>query len=465
MSYLTKEDLNSFVGKKMYVVCANEDVLRKQDCACWIAEDEDAAQQFFSSTNGSRTANSIIHTQIIDIDDISAFSLLFDKNYLGFNIIGHGFVYWWQLVERKPDTVAKLSRMLKTSRTLLVSIDANGEYVTERFGTSHIVRSFYLSQKLAEQHGTPVAVDLSEILDEKQKPTDVSLLTLNGTPIYGCDLYDAVCRSRSTDDAGLLTKERLGQLAKHIKARYNVPKWDITVEPVEKDDIFISKIGGYPYWPVGMEYPVDANGRPLFLLAQIVMGSQTEMLQFFIADDGIYGCNFENLTDSSNFRVVYHERIDNSVTLESVRKRNIPSSDDAEEESLPVSEVGKITLKKGADHLSASSSRYTGIVCAEASLLFGIKIPKQACKQIEESLEDELSTEGSKLYGLPFFLRDDPRDDKGNYNGKNYGILLLQLDSSECFNLMFGDFGVCNFFINKDDLEKRDFSDVLYYWD
>ena len=44
-------------------------------------------------------------------------------------------------------------------------------------------------------------------------------------------------------------------------------------------------------------------------------------------------------------------------------------------------------------------------------------------------------------------------------------LLLLQLDSDELMDLMWGDMGVGHFFIRASDLERRDFSKVLYDWD
>ena len=71
---------------------------------------------------------------------------------------------------------------------------------------------------------------------------------------------------------------------------------------------------------------------------------------------------------------------------------------------------------------------------------------------------DNYSGEGNKMLGYPFFTQEDPR-------GKDspYDILLLQIDTSEF--VIWGDGGVCNFFIKKEKLKKADFSDILYNWD
>ena len=59
--------------------------------------------------------------------------------------------------------------------------------------------------------------------------------------------------------------------------------------------------------------------------------------------------------------------------------------------------------------------------------------------------------------GYPFFTQSDPRSaDDGE-------ILLFQLNSVK--DIMWGDAGVANFFIDREALKNRDFSHVMYNWD
>lgn len=62
------------------------------------------------------------------------------------------------------------------------------------------------------------------------------------------------------------------------------------------------------------------------------------------------------------------------------------------------------------------------------------------------------------LRGTPFFTQYDPReaDDLDN-------ILLFQLDSDE--NIVWGDCGIGQFFIRRDDLKNRRFEHAWFYWD
>ncbi|WP_368142037.1 DUF1963 domain-containing protein, partial [Collinsella aerofaciens] len=64
--------------------------------------------------------------------------------------------------------------------------------------------------------------------------------------------------------------------------------------------------------------------------------------------------------------------------------------------------------------------------------------------------------------GYPIFTQSDPHDDRDPLWNKATD-LLLQIDSTN--DVSFGDSGVANFFISPSDLERLDFSRVLYTWD
>src|SRR5512145_759243 len=64
-----------------------------------------------------------------------------------------------------------------------------------------------------------------------------------------------------------------------------------------------SRFGGCPYFPKGLEYPVDSKGQAMFLLAQINFGETPKLesfpekgiLQFYISGESdVYGACFES---------------------------------------------------------------------------------------------------------------------------------------------------------------------------
>ena len=71
-----------------------------------------------------------------------------------------------------------------------------------------------------------------------------------------------------------------------------------------------------------------------------------------------------------------------------------------------------------------------------------------------------------RMDGFPFFTQSDPRTETLEY--ESFDTLLFQLDSDSRDRkdlVLWGDCGVGNFFINREDLKRRDFSKVLYNWD
>ena len=80
---------------------------------------------------------------------------------------------------------------------------------------------------------------------------------------------------------------------------------------------------------------------------------------------------------------------------------------------------------------------------------------------LEDAFYETLTGDGHKIGGYPFFTQDDPRA-YGDYQQST--VLLLQIDSVGD-HIMWGDCGVGNFFITEEELQKKDFSKVLYNWD
>ena len=76
---------------------------------------------------------------------------------------------------------------------------------------------------------------------------------------------------------------------------------------------------------------------------------------------------------------------------------------------------------------------------------------------IPNELNDLFTLIPCQIGGYPFFTQYDPRQEDNNE------VLLFQLDSQD--HILWGDSGVGNFFISKEDLKNKDFSHVRYNWD
>ncbi|MES1027281.1 YwqG family protein [Bacillus velezensis] len=84
-------------------------------------------------------------------------------------------------------------------------------------------------------------------------------------------------------------------------------------------------------------------------------------------------------------------------------------------------------------------------------------------EQFDDEVYDEYTANAfsHKIGGYASFTQEDPR----SYSHQNHTILLLQIDSDDDIDSMWGDVGIANFFIRPEDLKKKDFSNVLYNWD
>ncbi|KMY55595.1 cytoplasmic protein [Bacillus sp. FJAT-27231] len=242
-----------------------------------------------------------------------------------------------------------------------------------------------------------------------------------------------------------------------------------TVEPVVKitgtcarTGLLDSKFGGQPYLPKGMEHPKDEHGDYLSLLAQINFAEvppiapfpEKGILQFYIAgEDDLLGMDFEDGTNQENFRILYHpdvtEEPSELVTDFSYMK---PS----EEGFFPVEHEIKLSFELGEEPISEGDYRME-------QLSFDLYGEASDGTELGEIYAEALGATGSKIGGYPFFTQEDPRSYREKY--QNHQVLLLQVDTDTDLDIMWGDSGVGNFFITKEDLKNRNFANVLYNWD
>ncbi len=241
-----------------------------------------------------------------------------------------------------------------------------------------------------------------------------------------------------------------------------------------KAGIFDSKFGGYPYWNSALDYPENFLGEKLLLLAQINFDKKEfqddmlpskGMLQFYIADDDLSGLEFDDQTIQNGFRIIYHENIDYGITEEDIKNMGVPAGTDGEHEYFPILSESGISFKKGEEGICSEIEGFKEafneayVECTGKELPQGTDFWDLEKNEASEYLYEKLSGFGHKLLGYPAFTQSDPRDDT-----EEYDTLLLQIDSENNISI-WGDWGICNFFINGEKLKNLDFSDVMYNWD
>ena len=285
-----------------------------------------------------------------------------------------------------------------------------------------------------------------------------------------------------TEQARLVVERMQGECVK--------PHLPFTLEAGEPG-LAESKVGGTPYLPHDMPWPLDRRGNGLALLAQVNCAALRDLpdfphagiLQFFISGAGnLYGMDFNDQTDPDGFRVLYHEAIDPSVTAEEVQaKRPL----EPEKMDLPLMGDAPCRICFGAveeQGITGVDFAFDGAFVRTWNEAFPgepIQGMWDVMEELDEDVVEELlnphnaeSYEGPdlpwhQLGGYPYFTQTDPREETDRYG--DLDTVLFQLDSDSRPKgrdfVLWGDCGIGNFFINHMALRQRDFSGVAYNWD
>ena len=261
-----------------------------------------------------------------------------------------------------------------------------------------------------------------------------------------------------------------------VKRRTETPCWKLTLQPEGPCGLLDSKVGGLPYWDPALPYPTDSQGNKMTLLAQLnfaQLGTEDPlpragMLQFFIGQDDGFGIDFDQPDRQKNFRVVYHPEPDPALTLEQIQALKLPTHVEADL-CTPVIREAAFIAEKTVGYMGPGDCRFEALFREAVRAVTGEDIGGKNEYQYFDKADrdyfyDQLSAAGHRLLGYPFFTQYDPREPEGPYD-----TLLFQLDSDMAEDrkdlVLWGDCGVGNFFINREDLLRRDFSRILYNWD
>lgn len=261
-----------------------------------------------------------------------------------------------------------------------------------------------------------------------------------------------------------------------VKRRTAACCWKLTLQPEGPCGLLDSKVGGMPYWDPALPYPTDSQGNKMTLLAQLnfaQLGTEAPlpragMLQFFIGQDDVFGIDFDQPDRQKNFRVVYHPEPDPALTLEQIQALELPTHVEADL-CTPVIREAAFTAEKTVGYMGPGDCRFEALFREAVRAVTGEDIGGKNEYQYFDKADrdyfyDQLSAAGHRLLGYPFFTQYDPREPEGPYD-----TLLFQLDSDMAEDrkdlVLWGDCGVGNFFINREDLLCREFSRILYNWD
>ncbi len=220
-----------------------------------------------------------------------------------------------------------------------------------------------------------------------------------------------------------------------------------------------SKIGGNPYLPLGVDFPKNNEGKPLYFLAQINFAETPRLedfpekgiLQFYINDGDLFGLNLEEPDLQDGFWVLFFEEVEADEARLQTDFSWLPDYED-----LPV-EPGisfPLNFEEKREAVPLSDHRVVDYLGSSFFAQFG-----ERQWEVMEAYGEAVNAGGHKIGGYAFFTQHDPRYELGDME------LLFQLDTDEKIHCLWGDMGVANFFIGKEDLMRRDFSKVVFNWD
>ena len=278
----------------------------------------------------------------------------------------------------------------------------------------------------------------------------------------------------------MITKEMIKKVIEKVSEESKKECINIKTHIDENLTIFDSKFGGIPYLPKDFEVPCDSssNHEQLALLAQINCAELPEnnlypkvgILQFWIGRDDLMGLE-------DDYKVVYFENIDNTITREEVLTKYTPLDPEDYDQYSPFNpsnaEFG-LTFEKGVSSITTEDYRFEDIVINAIHELYpDEEVSNLYCDLDDEVYEyfyDSLRGLSHAIGGYPNFTQCDPR----SYNSEEgeqppYDIMLLQVETDwskgRDVEIMWGDSGVGNFFISEENLKNLNFDDVLYNWD
>lgn len=275
----------------------------------------------------------------------------------------------------------------------------------------------------------------------------------------------------------MITLEDINIVIEEIKKNNSRECINIIIEENNSLNLTDSKFGGLPYISTDADTPKDSNDNQLALLAQINCSDLPEndlypkegLLQFWISRNNEFG-----LGNKKDYCVKYIKNIEDNITKKSILNKYKLLDEENSEEYSPFSKKNTsfaLKFEKGISTITSTDFLFEDIALKTIHELFPDENIEDLYDDLERDVFDTLfkafSGVDHAIGAYPTFTQWDPRNPEEK---DAYGITLLQVEShwdndSNSSEIMWGDSGVANFFINKEKLEHLNFEDVLFNWD
>ena len=275
----------------------------------------------------------------------------------------------------------------------------------------------------------------------------------------------------------MITLEDINIVIEEIKKNNSRECINIIIEENNSLNLTDSKFGGLPYISTDADTPKDSNDNQLALLAQINCSDLPEndlypkegLLQFWISRNNEFG-----LGNKKDYCVKYIKNIEDNITKESILTKYKLLDEENREEYSPFNKKNTsfvLKFEKGISTITSTDFLFEDIALKTIHELFPDENIEDLYDDLERDVFDTLfkafSGVDHAIGAYPTFTQWDPRNPEEK---DAYGITLLQVESHwnntpNNNEIMWGDSGVANFFINKEKLEHLNFEDVLFNWD
>ena len=222
--------------------------------------------------------------------------------------------------------------------------------------------------------------------------------------------------------------------------------------------IFDDKVGGNPYLPKRVAYPIGkTSGNPLPLLFQLNLNHKK--LPGY-PTKGILEVFMDNYQDYSptDYAIKYFKTIDEKNYQKEFPKFNIDANN-----PLYFEKGYKIKLIKTFDYMYPLDYRFNALLLSIVNKVYGLKL-----KELDDFEEDEVMEEyiHSNIKGIectfggyPEFTQGDPRES----DSKRGDECLLKMQSIG--DEYFGDLGIVSVLIDKKLIKSKQFEKGVLDWD
>lgn len=218
----------------------------------------------------------------------------------------------------------------------------------------------------------------------------------------------------------------------------------------ETPELTDNKLGGYPYLPVGEEYPLDSDGNPMALLLQINLSglnlpcpNSNKILEIFTTSE---------LDWPSESKVLL---FDAGLEYQTV----FPEIDFSE---AIIPECFKIDIELDKTPMPVTNNEADEILCEIIQEVTGEK-PHHSWNYEDDDLFDalfDIHNPSAVLGGYPDFTQDDCRPDDGT---RDY--CLFKLDSNLHPSIDLGDCGILTVTMPYVDMLIGKFNNCVMDWD